>query len=71
MHQVGQGRSASNDPCGFHRCPYCSAQDVDYVPGSSESQQAERLSKDRTYRYNQIPATVVTARYNRKLWMDG
>jgi hypothetical protein len=32
---------------------------VDYVAGSSESQHAERLSRDRIYRYNQIPATVL------------
>jgi len=32
---------------------------IDYVPGSGESPQGERLSKDRIYRYNQIPATIL------------
>lgn len=32
---------------------------IDYVAGSDASQQEERLSKDRIYRYNQIPATVL------------
>jgi len=32
---------------------------IDYVAGSGESPQAERLSRARIYRYNQIPATVL------------
>jgi hypothetical protein len=32
---------------------------IDYVAGSDEGKQAERLNKDRIYRYNQIPATVL------------
>jgi hypothetical protein len=32
---------------------------IDYVAGSDESQQRERLSKEKIYRYNQIPATVL------------
>ena len=31
---------------------------IDYVTGSGEPQQAERLSRDGIYRYDQIPATV-------------
>ena len=32
---------------------------VDYVAGSGEQQQEQVLSRDRIYRYNQIPATVL------------
>jgi hypothetical protein len=32
---------------------------IDYVAGSGEPRQSERLSRDRIYRYNQIPATVL------------
>ena len=32
---------------------------IDYVAGSGEPQQGERLSRERIYRYNQIPATVL------------
>lgn len=32
---------------------------IDYVTGSDENRQGERLSRDRIYRYNQIPATVL------------
>lgn len=32
---------------------------IDYVAGRGEPPQAERLGRDRIYRYNQIPATVL------------
>ncbi len=32
---------------------------IDYVGGSGENQQEEGLSRDRVYRYNQIPATIL------------
>ena len=35
---------------------------IDYIAGTGQDQQEQRLSRDKIYRYNQIPAVVLGPR---------